>query len=117
MSSTADLLSSFGSTMVGPLLQIASSEPMRDQRVKEHVEALLLGSSHGLNPLQPQHGRLNGSGAVCRRTRPRAICAGVVCLFCLGISRFHGSTPSTFSGPKKDSFRATFWLCHWFPVI
>jgi hypothetical protein len=70
MSSTALLLSSFRSVMGFPLLHSASSEPMRDQRVKEQLEALLLGSSHGLYSRQPQRWRMSSAGAVCRRAEP-----------------------------------------------
>jgi len=68
MSSTALLLSNFRSVMGLPFVRFASSKPMRDHRVKKHLETLLLGSSHGLDSRQPPQWRLSGSGAVCRRT-------------------------------------------------
>jgi hypothetical protein len=43
---------------------IVSSKPVRDQRIKEHVETLLLGSSHGAPFRQPKYGRLNAADTI-----------------------------------------------------
>jgi hypothetical protein len=48
-----------------PSSLVVSSEPVRDERLKEHVETLLLGSSHGAHFRQPQDWPLSAAGAIC----------------------------------------------------
>jgi hypothetical protein len=48
-----------------PSFVIVSSKPVRNERIKEHVETLLLSSCHGARFRQPQDWPLNATGAIC----------------------------------------------------
>jgi hypothetical protein len=52
-----------------PSFVIVSSKPVRNERIKEHVETLLLSSCHGARFRQPQDWPLNAAGAICRQAR------------------------------------------------